>query len=176
MATDTALLVIDVQVGMFPDVDPVYDGDGLLQRIHSLITRARESHIPIVYIQHNEEEGEPLETNSPGWCIHPMIAPLAGDLIVEKHTPDAFHETILQQHLRSLGIHQLVLVGIQTDLCIDATCRRASQLEYEVTVAQDAHSTWGQGDQSAAQIIEHYNRQFESFATIRDSSSIEFTS
>lgn len=176
MTMDTALLVIDVQVGMFPEADPVYDGEGLLKRIHTLITKARACSIPVIYVQHNEGEGEPLETNSPAWHIHPMIAPLAGDIVIEKHTPDSFHETTLQQQLNTLGIHHLVLTGIQTDLCVDATCRRASQLEYEVTVVQDAHSTWGQGDQSAAQIIEHYNKQFQSFAKILESSSIEFAS
>jgi nicotinamidase-related amidase len=66
------------------------------------------------------------------------------------------------------------LVGLQTDMCIDATCRRANELGYQVTVVKDCHSTWSQGNQSATQIIEHYNDQFRYFANNLESSNIEF--
>jgi nicotinamidase-related amidase len=174
MKIDTALLVIDIQVGLFPETDPVYDGDRLLERVSRLIAKARVCHVPVIYVQHNEGVGEPLETNSQGWNIHPVIAPAPGDSIIQKHTPDSFHETNLQQELVALGINKLVLTGIQTDLCVNETCRRAAKLGYEVTVAKDAHSTWSQENQSAAQIIEQYNEQFGSFADTRESSNIEF--
>lgn len=51
MKIDTALLVIDVQVGMFPETDPVYDGDGLLERVSCLIAKARACHVPVIYVQ-----------------------------------------------------------------------------------------------------------------------------
>ncbi|QYR23588.1 cysteine hydrolase [Paenibacillus sp. sptzw28] len=174
MKSDTALLVIDVQIGMFPEQDPVYDGEGLLRRISGLIKKARACDVPVIYVQHNEGEGEPLETNSHGWNIHPMIAPASGDIVIQKHTPDSFHETNLQHELTRLGIKKVVLTGIQTDLCVDATCRQASKLGYEVIVAGDAHSTWGQGNQSAPQLIERYNGMFRSFADIRNASDVEF--
>ncbi|KIL35939.1 isochorismatase [Cohnella kolymensis] len=176
MKIDTALLVIDVQAAMFPETDPVYDADGLLARISGLIAKARACHVPVIYVQHSEDEGEPLETNSPGWYIHPAVEPAAGDLIIQKHTPDSFHETNLQHELAELRIKKVVLTGIQTDMCVDATCRRAGDLGFEVLVAEDAHSTWGQSNQSASEIIEQYNEQFRSFADTRESSKIEFCS
>jgi nicotinamidase-related amidase len=173
---DTALLIIDVQNGMFQETDPVYDGNGLLERIHGLIKKARACNTPIIYVQHNEGEGEPLETNSPGWNIHPMIGPAGGDTIIQKHRPDSFHETNLHRELVKLGISKVVMAGLQTDMCIDATCRRASELGYHVTVVKDCHSTWGQGDQSATQIIANYNDKFRSFADCLESSNIAFCS
>jgi nicotinamidase-related amidase len=59
-------------------------------------------------------------------------------------------------------------------MCINATSRRANELGYQVTVVKDCHSTYSQGNQSAAQIIEHYNDQFQSFAENLVSSKIEF--
>jgi nicotinamidase-related amidase len=174
MKTDTALLVIDVQNGMFEEPEPMHDGSGLLERIQGLIQKARECDTPIIYVQHNEGEGYPLETNSPAWNIHPMIAPVSGDTVVQKHTPDSFHETNLHEELTRLGIRKVVLTGLQTDLCIDATCRQASESGYQVTVVNDCHSTWGQGNQSAKQIIEEYNHNFRSFASVLESSDIEF--
>lgn len=172
MNADTALLVIDVQVGMFPESDPVYAGDVLLERIRALIAKARACAVPVIHVQHNEGAGEPLESNSPGWQIHPAVAPHAGDTIIQKHTPDSFHETNLQHELAGKGIKKLVLAGIQTDLCVDATCRRACALGYEVIVASDAHSTWSQGNLSAVQIINQYNGLFRSFANIEESANI----
>ncbi|TJY40987.1 cysteine hydrolase [Cohnella pontilimi] len=174
MKADTALLVIDVQVGMFSEAYPIYDGDGLLDRVNRLIVQARTSQVPVIYVQHNEEAGEQLETNTPDWQIHPAIAPAPGDLIIQKRTPDSFNETNLQHELESLGIKKLVLTGMQTDFCVDATSQRAHRLGYEVTVAEDAHSTFSQGDQSAEQIILQYNEQFRSFANVVKSSRIAF--
>lgn len=174
MGNDVALLVIDVQNGMFMEEYPVYDGHGLLERISDLIKKARVCDIPVIYVQHNEGEGEPLETNTEGWNIHPTVAPVGGDPIIQKHTPDSFHETNLQTELKSLGINKVILTGLQTDYCIDATCRRAGELGYQVTVVKDCHSTVSQDDESATQIITRYNEQFQSFAEVLESSNIEF--
>ncbi|AJY73663.1 cysteine hydrolase family protein [Paenibacillus beijingensis] len=174
MNADTALLVIDVQVGMFPETDPVYAGEVLLERIRGLIAKARACAVPIIYVQHNEDVGEPLESNSPAWNIHPMIAPHVEDTIIQKYTPDSFHETNLQHELAGKGIKKLVLTGIQTDLCVNATCRRACTLGYEVIVAKDAHSTWSQGNLSAVEIINQYNDLFGTFAKTEESANIEF--
>jgi hypothetical protein len=95
---------------------------------------------PVIYVQHNEDEG--LDTNSPNWNIHHMIAPFAGDTIIQKHKPDSFHDTNLHTELVALGIRKVVLVGLQTDMCIDATCRRANELGYQVTVVLFHFSTY----------------------------------
>jgi nicotinamidase-related amidase len=172
MKMDIALLVIDVQNGLFQEAEPVYDGDGLLERISGLIKKARACDTPVIYVQHNEDEG--LVANSPEWDIHPMIAPVRGDTIIQKRKPDSFHGTNLNTELVALGIRKVVLVGLQTDMCIDATSRRANELGYQVTVVKDCHSTFSQGNQSATQIIEHYNDLFRSFGDNLESSNIEF--
>jgi nicotinamidase-related amidase len=174
MKTDIALLVIDVQNGLFEEEYPIYDADGLLERISGLIKKARACDTPVIYVQHNEGEGAPLETNSPGWNIHPMIAPVGGDTLIQKRTPDSFNDTNLHKELVALGIRKVVMVGLQTDMCINATSRRANELGYQVTVVKDGHSTFSQDNQSATQIIEHYNVQFRSFAENLESSNIEF--
>jgi nicotinamidase-related amidase len=115
-----------------------------------------------------------LETNAPGWELHAVITPESGDIVIQKHTPDSFHGTNLQDELAVLGVTKLVLAGLQTDLCIDETSRRAHRLGYEITVAEDAHSTWDQGNVTAAQIIDRYNEQFRSFAKTQSSADIVF--
>ncbi|NBD27785.1 cysteine hydrolase family protein [Paenibacillus glycinis] len=174
MHQDTALLIVDVQNGMFMESDPVHDGQGLVERVRELIRKARACDTPVIYVQHNEGEGEPLASHTPGWEIHPLIAPVEGDIVIQKHVPDAFRETNLQAELDKLGIANVVVAGLQTDMCIEATSRRASELGYRTTVAGDCHSTWAQGGQSAERIIASRNELFRSFADVRESAAIDF--
>jgi nicotinamidase-related amidase len=172
MKYDTALLIIDVQAGMFSENDPVYKGNSLLERIQLLIAKARSSNIPIFYVQHNEGPGTPLEHGTPGWEIHSSNYPMEEDIIIQKYTPDSFHETNLQQELDSKGIRHLIMSGIQSEVCVNTTCRRAFSLGYKVTLAQDTHSTWNTDHLTASQIIEHHNGVLRWFANVKESSQI----
>jgi len=169
-----ALLVIDVQRGMFPETDPVYAGEELLSKLQVLLDKARGCSVPVIYVQHNEGPGEQLETGTSDWEIHPSIAPFEGEAVIQKFTPNSFHETDLRQVLTDKGIGSLVIAGIQTDICIAATSRGAAELGYDVTVVEDAHSTWGQGGRTAQEIIDEHNRQFREIADVRKASDIEF--
>jgi nicotinamidase-related amidase len=157
MGNKTALLIIDVQVGNFDENSPVYSGDQLLSTIAGLINQARAVAMPVVYIQHCGPEGAIDQPGTPGWEIHPAIAPVAGEVIVQKRHPDAFQDTGLQRELESMGIKKLIIAGLQTEYCIDITCRRAYSLGYEVTLVKDAHSTWDTDLLTAPQIIAHHN-------------------
>ncbi|WP_308635372.1 cysteine hydrolase family protein [Paenibacillus silvisoli] len=174
--TNTALLIIDVQTAMFNEENPVHGHEELLERIGGLLGRARAGGIPVIYVQHNEGVGEELETGSPAWEIHTAIAPKDGEPRIQKFKPDSFEGTDLRDKLTAKGISQLVIAGLQTDYCINATVTRAAELGYDVTVAGDAHSTWGQNGQSAEQIIEAHNARFSSFARIQPSTAIIFES
>jgi len=68
--------------------------------------------------------------------IHPTIVPKEEDVMIKKETPDAFHKTTLHQKLKSKGIEKLVIAGLQTEYCIDTTCRRAYSLGYEVVLVR----------------------------------------
>ena len=155
-----ALLVIDVQLGMFesPLIPPVYNADKLLSIIPGAIARAREAGVQVIYIQHCGGEGHPLQEGTPQWQIHPAIRPNDGDPIVRKRFSDSFQETELQELLHTSSIGRLFVVGIQTDFCVDTTCRRAFSLGYDVGLVEDGHSTWDNEVLTAEQIIAHHNR------------------
>lgn len=169
MADRTAVVVIDAQPGMFatPGVPPVPDGERLLENIEDLLHRAREAGVDVVRVRHGGGPGHPLEKGTEGWPIHPRVAPLGREPVVEKKTPDSFLDTTLAEELEARGIGRLVLAGMQTEYCVDTTCRRASGLGYDVTLAADAHGTWGEGGLTAAQIVAHHNAVMDgSFADV----------
>ncbi|MDH5437645.1 MAG: cysteine hydrolase [Candidatus Bathyarchaeota archaeon] len=173
--SDTALLIVDMQVGNFSEPAPIYKGDELLAKVKNLITRARCAQIPIFYVQNNGGSGDPDAYGTPGWEIHPSISPVEGDVVVQKQAPDAFHETNLHRELESIGIEKLVIAGLQTEYCIDTTCRRAFSLGYKVLLVKDAHSTWDSQSFTAKQIIEHHNQVLGGwFVTLKNEREIEF--
>jgi nicotinamidase-related amidase len=136
----------------------------VLERIAGLLEKARAARVPVLYVQHDGRSGHRLEPNTPGWPIHPAIAPVADEPVVRKRASDSFFETDLQQRLQSLGVTHLVVTGSMTEHCVDTTCRRAVTLGYDVTLVGDAHTTADTTALKASQIIAHHNELLDGFA------------
>ena len=162
MSGGTALMVIDVQVGII-ESERAYRRGEVLETISSLLERARASNTPIIYVQHDGPEGDSLEVDSAGWLIHPAIAPASGEPVVHKRACDSFFGTTLQSELEERGIRHLVVTGAMTEYCVDTTCRSAVSLGYDVTLVSDAHTTHDNDLLSASQIILHHNALLNGF-------------
>jgi nicotinamidase-related amidase len=177
LSRDTALLVIDAQVGLFEDAAR---RETTVQRIRDLIDRARSSGAPVIYLQHDGDPGSRLEVGSPGWAIDPAVAPRDGEAVIHKRASDSFFETPLLDRLRAAGATTLVVTGMRTEMCVDTTSRRAVTLGFDVLLAADAHTTADGGVLSAEQIIAHTNETLDDFGTdahvvtVRPAGSIDF--
>lgn len=174
MMMKTALMIIDVQNDMFAEGNPVFNGKKLIKNIQMLLEEARSKGVPVFFVQHEEGKGTPMEYGTKGWEIHPDIEPLLEETIIHKKTPDSFYETTLEENLKKQGINHLILAGIQTDVCVDTTCRRAFSMGYKVTLVSDTHSTWGTKELSSEQIIHHHNQLLRWFADVKPMSEITF--
>ncbi|MFC9448314.1 cysteine hydrolase family protein [Bacillus cereus] len=161
-----ALIVIDVQAGMYTAGMPVHNGEKFLQTLQELIGECRSNDIPVIYVQHNGPKDHPLEKGTEGWRIHAAIAPQEGDNIVEKTTPDSFHKTNLSEVLQEKGIEHVILSGMQTEYCVDTTTRRACSEGYKVTLVSDAHSTFDTEVLRAEDIVKHHNAVLGAFADV----------
>jgi len=95
-------------------------------------------------------------------------------VIIQKTTPDSFFNTSLDEELKSRGIEDLYITGIQTELCVDTTCRRAFSQGYKVTVVSDAHSTFDSAELTAQKIINHHNHTLRWFGDVQPSDAIRF--
>lgn len=149
--------MIDVQVAMFDPAHPVHDGDRLRSTIAALVGRARAAHAPVVFVQHDGKPGSELAPEAGGHALHPDLGLQPDEPVVHKATPDGFFATDLDSALHRRGVRELVVCGIQTDLCVDTTCRRACSLGYDVLLVRDAHSTWPRLGLSAEEVIAHHN-------------------
>ncbi|HZF37915.1 MAG TPA: cysteine hydrolase family protein [Blastocatellia bacterium] len=176
----TALLVIDVQVGII-DHFPSYNKDQVLKNINDLLTKARAARVPVIYLRHDGGKGHPLEAHTDGWPIHQRVAPVDGEPIVEKRSCSSFYETPLQAMLDEAGISHLIVTGCKTEYCIDTACRHATTLGYDVTLIGDAHTTIDNDLLKAGQIIAHHNLALNGFnsgkhtVTVKPASEIAFS-
>lgn len=144
ISKETSLLIIDMQMDYFPG--------GKMELVHSeeaslvagrLLEIFRKKNLPIYHINHISKS--PKATffipDTEGIRIHPNVAPLDGEIIIIKHHPNSFLETSLLDKLRSAGIKNLIITGMMTHMCVDATVRAASDLGFECTVIYDACAT-----------------------------------
>jgi nicotinamidase-related amidase len=151
---NTALLVIDVQSGV---VAGAHERDAVVARIGSLVDKARRESVPVVWVQHVDEQ---LARGSDAWRIVPELAPAEAEPVVEKHYGDSFEDTILETVLSGLGVGRLVVVGAQTDQCVRSTLHGAFVRGYDATLVKDAHTTEDQTEWGAPppnQVIAHTN-------------------
>lgn len=132
---NTALVVVDVQNAVVADV---FDRDGVVGRIASLVDRAQREDVPVVWVQHHDAE---LVRGSDGWRIVPELQPRSGEPIVHKSYNDAFEETTLEVELATRGVSRLIVVGAQTQWCIRSTLHGAIARGYDALLVSDAHST-----------------------------------
>ena len=170
----TALVVIDVQQGMFTEPLRPHRPEALLAAIRALQDRARGEGIPILHVQHAAGAGDALARGTAGFAIHAQVAPKAGEDVVVKDRCDAFLGTGLDARLRALGIGRLVIAGMQTEYCVDTTTRAAFAHGYKVVLAADAHSTFDSAALKAPDIIAHHNTVLRDFAEVVEAASIRF--
>lgn len=155
----TALLVIDVQNAV---IETAHDKDGVVERLAGVIAQAREHLVPVIYIQHEEDDYPPMNRGAEGWQIDARIAPQEGEIVIGKRYGDAFVDTDLKETLEDLDITHLVLGGAESDACVRAATYRALIEGFDVTLLADAHTTsdreLGDGQVAKAEtIIAHMN-------------------
>ena len=139
---NTALLVVDVQNGV---VAGAHERDKVVANVGSLVDKARQEGVPVVWVQHHDEE---LTRESDEWRIVPELAPSDSEPLVEKSYGDSFEDTSLETVLSDLGVGRLVVAGAQTDACVRSTLHGAFVRGYDAILVSDAHTTedltqWG---------------------------------
>ncbi len=155
----SALLVIDMQNGLFNGEPKPHNAKFVLSNILSLIEYCRLNDRPIIFIRHVGEKGTPLDPNGPNTqLITDLSFNPHKDTVIEKMYPSSFKNTVLKEVLEKLDIDEIIMTGMKTEYCIDTTVRAASEYGYKVTLISDAHTTTDSAALNASQIIDHHNQ------------------
>ncbi|KAI0656406.1 Isochorismatase hydrolase [Cubamyces menziesii] len=135
------LIVLDVQVGMLsPPPTGVPSASTVGPNIAAILSYARTLSPPprIVHVRNCGDAGEPDERGAPGWQL--VHEPLPGEFVVDKRKNNAFAGTDLGEIVPTTA--QIVMVGMQSDFCIRATCSAALARGNEVLLVRGAHATY----------------------------------
>lgn len=136
-----ALLLIDIQRDYFPGgAHPLVGPDAAADAAAEVLARFRQRGEPVVHVQHvwDAPDAQYLRPDTPGVEHDSRVAPAAQEPVVVKAQPNAFIGTELERRLREQHIDRLVLAGMMTSMCVDATARAAVDLGFEVVVVGDA--------------------------------------
>jgi len=169
-----ALVIIDMQNGLYFAEPPAYDKEHVLSNINLLIRQFRANGDPVIFVQHIGPQGSPIEQGQKLWQLIPeMEVDAKTDLILSKNKSSIFTDTPLLEWLNQRGVNALYIAGMKTQYCIDTACRAASGLGLDVILVSDAHTCMDTADLTAQQIINHHNTTLNGpFAKIQNTVEI----
>ncbi|MER7620840.1 cysteine hydrolase family protein [Streptomyces sp. NPDC126503] len=146
---NAALVVVDVQKGFEHASWGRRDNPDAERNIAALIDAWQGTGRPVVFVRHDSrQEGSPLEPGTEGNAFKEVVEERRGkgpgpELLVTKSVNSAFYgEPDLDAWLSGQGVRQLVIAGIQTNMCNETTARMGGNLGYEVLFALDAMHTF----------------------------------
>lgn len=139
-----ALLIIDIQNDYFPGgANPLAGSPEASLKAKQVLEFFRSQSLPVIHIQHlSPYPGATFFIpGTQGAEIHENVFPAAGETVIIKHYPNAFRSTGLSEYLKVIGANDLIVCGMMTHMCVDATVRAAKDLGFGCTVIGDACAT-----------------------------------
>lgn len=153
---NTALLVVDVQTALVEEQP--FNIEEVLANIGSILSFSHTHDIEVIYVRHDGGTGDELEYNSRGWELYGSIAPAANERVFDKRYSSAFRDTGLKNYLDSKEIKNIVLVGMQTEYCIDTTCKVAFEYGYKVFIPEGTTTTFDNKVLSGKELNDYYSK------------------
>jgi nicotinamidase-related amidase len=144
---DSALLIIDIQNDYFPGGAMELEGSEAAGANAAVaLKKFREMDLPVIHVRHlSVRPGATFFLpGTRGAEIHPLVQPVSGETVIEKNFPNSFRGTNLEERLRSLSAKNLVVAGMMTHMCVDASVRHGADLGYKITLLGDACATRAQ--------------------------------
>ncbi|MHB8071503.1 MAG: isochorismatase family protein [Candidatus Cryosericum sp.] len=163
-----ALLIIDVQRELFQKTLPIFDEERLLANINLLADKAHAAKVPVFWVQHSS--GKTLAEGTDGWKLHTAFIPSKSDNFIRKHHGNAFEDTSLKAQLDALHVRTVVVAGLVSHGCVQATCNGAHELGYDVVLVKDAHSNY---NIKARDVINEWNTTLSKDGVVRLQSTVE---
>jgi nicotinamidase-related amidase len=141
---NTALLIIDIQNDYFEGGRMTLEGAELASlNAKKILEEFRKNNFPVIHIRHiaTRSDATFFLPGTEGSEIHKNVEPLENEKIIIKHFPNSFRETELSDNLTKLEITDLVICGMMTHMCVDATVRAARDFGFNCTLIGDACAT-----------------------------------
>ena len=149
------LIVIDVQKGITDE--RLYDFDGFIKNVTSIIDAARKNNVEVIYVQHDDGPGTGFSFGDKDFEIADQVAPKENEKIFIKTINSCFGNNNLANYLRESREKDLMIVGLQTNFCIDASVKSAFERGYKVIVPKGTNSTFDNDYMDRETTYKYYN-------------------
>ena len=149
------LLVIDMQKGLVDE--DLYAYDTLLERTTQLVDAARKNNVEVVFVQHDAGPDSGMSIGDEAFEIIDQIAPIEGEKAFVKTINSCFGNKDFKQYLKRQTDKRLMIIGLQTNYCIDATVKSAFERGYDVIIPEGTNSTFDNDYMSGETTVRYYN-------------------
>ena len=149
------LIVIDVQKGITDE--RLYDFDGFIRNVTNIIDAARKNNVEVIYVQHDDGPGTGFSFGDKDFEIADQVAPKENEKIFIKTINSCFGNNDLANYLRESREKDLMIVGLQTNFCIDASVKSAFERGYKVIIPKGTNSTFDNDYMDRETTYKYYN-------------------
>lgn len=157
------LLAIDLQRGIL--VEDLYNYEGFVANMKKLLSEARARGVEVIYVQHDAGEGSGFTKGDWDYGIYDELAPLPGEKVFVKTVNSCFSNKDLCKYLEDKGEETVIIAGLQTNYCIDASIKSAFDRDYGVIVPQGCNTTFDNDYMDGETTYRYYNEDiWERFA------------
>ena len=149
------LLVIDMQKGLVDE--DLYAFDTFSERTTRLVDAARKNNVEVIFVQHDAGPGSGMSAGDEDFEIIDRIAPKEGGKVFVKTINSCFGNKDFKQYLKQQADKRLMIIGLQTYYCIDATVKSAFERGYDVIIPEGTNSTFDNDYMSGETTVRYYN-------------------
>ena len=150
------LLVVDMQKALTEDGE-LYDAEAFMDRNIRLIEAARKNNVEVIFVQHDAGEGSGFSVGDEDFEIDPRVAPKDGEKVFVKTINSCFGNTDFKAYMEQQEDRRLMIVGLQTNYCIDATVKSAFERGFDVIVPEGTNSTFDNNYMTGETTVAYYN-------------------
>jgi len=149
------LLVVDMQKCLVDE--ELYDYDSFVEKTAKLIDAARKNRIEVIYVQHDAGPGSGLSAGDDGFEIADQVAPAKDEKVFVKTINSCFGNPEFREYMEHQEDKRLMIIGLQTNYCIDATVKSAFERGYEVIIPEGTNSTFDNDYMTGEITVRYYN-------------------
>ena len=149
------ILVVDIQKGITDS--RLYAFDTFIDRTVRLINAARKNHVEVIYVQHDDGPGTGFSVGDRDFEIADQVKPEAGERVFIKTINSCFGNKAFTEYMETQEDKRLMVIGLQTNYCIDATVKSAFERGYQVIIPEGTNSTFDNDYMTAETTYRYYN-------------------
>ena len=149
------LLVVNMQKCLVDE--ELYDYDSFVEKTVKLIDAARKNRVEVIYVQHDAGPGSGLSAGDDGFEIADQVSPEEGEKVFVKTINSCFGNKEFKEYMEQQEDKRLMVIGLQTNYCIDATVKSAFERGYEVIIPEGTNSTFDNAYMTGETTVRYYN-------------------